>query len=75
MAGFLDVIPRKLLAMVAVPLFLGLVLLALLFELGPVVWALILLVVIGGTLLLVIITARTVLMEKQTGGVDAADSE
>ncbi|MEF8831294.1 MAG: hypothetical protein V5A23_07140 [Halobacteriales archaeon] len=75
MAGFLDVLPMKVVALVAVPLLLGLGLLAILFEMGSLGWALILTVVIGGTLLLVMIGAHTAIVEQLQGPVEPDEGE
>jgi ABC-type transport system involved in cytochrome c biogenesis permease component len=75
MSRFLEVLPRKLVALVAVPLVVGLLLLGLLFDLGSTGWLLLLLAVVGGVLAIVFVGARTVLLEKQRGPAGSTDGE
>ena len=65
MASIFEVFPRKIIAMVAVPFVLGLMLLLLLFELGPTAFAIVVIAVLALLGFLALVVARVLLAEKE----------
>ncbi|PSP77103.1 hypothetical protein BRC81_10755 [Halobacteriales archaeon QS_1_68_20] len=65
MARLLEVLPAQLIAMVALPLLLGLGLLVALVDLPAIGWAFVYFVVVGGVLVMVLIGAHVYLLEGQ----------
>lgn len=65
MASLFEVFPRKIIALVAVPLILGLLLLLLLFDLGPTAWALVMIVILAAFGVVALLIVRMLLLEKE----------
>lgn len=65
MARLLEVVPARLVALVVVPLLLGLGLFVAIVDLPPVAWAIVYLVVIGGVMVMALIVAHLYLLDQQ----------